>query len=495
MTSRILLLALAILAVSVPRWAHATSITEMRAACNVGQDPTPEGSMPTSVEGVTIASPREAKCVIDRFKDLIIIAPMLDVQQIPGANPIASLATSGNSSEAAAKYEPAIRRLTGGDLKRPILVYCHHTSCGYSYNAALNLRRLGYVNILWLREGLKGWRSAGYALAPLGQVNPPLDAPAYVMWTSAQSGYSMACFGEKTERGCDLKLLLGEKALADPALTGKDKDFVFSEVMNTAAVRAENLREKGKTREGYEAIRAAYAALLQYADGGAKIGVLSNNAKVLREYAIASFEQGQPAEAQKLLIQARKDGGARYRQLTKFAKGSDDRKAVEGSMVDMEHLERDVADYASKKALKFYSAGKASEAAVWRRVTDDAVDHAILWIDRNGREGVGHMMDLQPLYRVSEIKMVEGDVAKAAGDKSAAATAYNIASNAICGIAKPDAVKALLDHQKANEDDILFAAKCIDARVAYLNASGAMAKWAREKAKRDYDLYMSLLKD
>lgn len=495
MTSRLLFFALIFLGVTASPVARATSIDQMRSTCNLGQDPTPDGSMPTSVAGVTLASPREAKCVIERVKDIVIIAPMRDVEQLPGAVPIISLATSADSHDADAKFTPAVSRLTGGDLARPILVYCHHTSCGFSYNAALHLRRLGYTNILWLREGLKGWEDAGYPLATFAQVQAPLDEPAYFMWTAAQAGYSMECFGDKDEKGCDLKLALGQKAMVDPALAGKDREYVFSEVMNTAAVRAENLREKGKTREGYEAIRAAYADLLDYADGGAKVGTLSGNAKVLREYALANFEEGRTGDAAQFLAQARKDGGARYRQLAGFAKDSDDRKSVQSAMVGMEHLERDVADYAAKKALSLYAAGRADEAKTWRRLTDDAVDHAILWIDRNGKEGVGHMMDLQPLFRVSEIKTVQASVAKAAGDKAAAAKGYNIASNAICGIAKPDAVQAIINHRQPDDDDWLFASKCVEAQFSYLETSGTIEKWAKEKAKRDYDLYMSLLKD
>lgn len=495
MTIRLFLVALLMLGAMTASNADATSTDQMRSTCNVGNDPTPDGSMPTAIAGATIVSPREAKCAMDRFKDVVVIAPMRDVQQLPGAIPIISLATSADSHDADARFTPAVDGLTGGDHARPIIVYCHHTSCGYSYNAALHLRRLGYTNILWLREGLKGWHDAGYPLANFDELHTPLDEPAYFMWTAAQAGYSMECFGEKDENGCDLKLAFGEKALSDPALTGKDRDYVLSEVMNTAAVRAENLRDKGKAREGYEAIRTAYAILLDYADGGAKTGLLSNNAKVLREYSLASFEQGRTGDAAQFLAQVRKDGGARYRQLAGFAKGSDDRKAVQGSMVDMEHLERDVADYASKKALSLYASGKAAEATTWRRLTDDAVDHAVLWIDRNGKEGVGHMMDLQPLFRLSEIKMVQAAVALAAGDKPAAAKAYSIASNAICGIAKPEAVQALIDRQPPAEDDWLFASKCVEAQFAYLNASGTIAKWAREKAKQDYDNYMALLKD
>lgn len=496
MTVRLLLIALLLLGATTSSEADATSTDQMRSTCNVGKDPTPDGSMPTSVAGAVIISPREAKCAIDHFKDIVIIAPMRDIQQIPGAVPIVSLATSADSHAADAKFTPSVVHLTGGDHSRPIIVYCHHTSCGYSYNAALHLRRLGHTNILWLREGLKGWQEAGYPLAAFAELNTPLDEPAYFMWINAQAGYSMECFGEKDEKGCDLKLALGEEALSDPALTGKDRDFVVSEVMNTAAVRAENLREKGKAREGYEAIRAAYAKLFDYADGGAKIGMLSSNAKVLREYALASFEQGRTGDAAQFLAQVRKDGGARYRQLAGFAKDSDGRKAVQGSMVDMEHLERDVADYASKKALSLYASGNAADAATWRRLTDDAVDHAVLWIDRNGKEGVGHMMDLQPLFRLSEIKMVQANVAKAAGDKPAAAKSYNIASNAICGIAKPEAVQALIDRRPPDSDnDWLFASKCVEAQFAYLDASGTIEKWAKEKAKRDYDVYMALLKD
>lgn len=456
--------------------ARATSIEQMRHDCSVGEDPTPAGSTPTALAGVTIVSPREAKCVIDRFRDVIIIAPMRDIQQIPGAAPIVTLATPAESHAADAKIIPAVNRLTSGDLGRPLLVYCHHTNCAYSYNAALHLRGLGYTNILWLREGLKGWTAAGYKVAPLDEVRSPIDEPSYFMWAAAEKGYWKACFAKQTESGCDMKLMFGKRALADPSLTGHDRDIMVEEVMNTATVRAQNLRADGKAREAYETIRAAYADLLDYAQGGAKVGALSINAEVVGEFALASFKQGRRGDTAPFLALARKDGEAQYRRLPSLAKGAAERNDVHNSMLAMEHLERDIANYTAQEALTLYAAGKSNEAAGWRHLTDDAVDRAALWIDRNGKENVFGVMDLQPAYRLSEIKTLQGDVARAGGDRAAATKAYRIAGDAVCRLANPAAVEALMTSHQPEAADLPSAAKCVAAMRTYLDITGATGK-------------------
>ena len=48
---------------------------------------------------------------------------------------------------------------------RRIVLFCH-LDCWASWNAARRLARAGVPHVLWLAEGVEGWRDAGGALAP-----------------------------------------------------------------------------------------------------------------------------------------------------------------------------------------------------------------------------------------------------------------------------------------------------------------------------------------
>ena len=53
---------------------------------------------------------------------------------------------------------------TGGDLTRRLVIYCHET-CWLSWNAARRAVSYGYRNVYWFRDGIEGWKAAGFATA------------------------------------------------------------------------------------------------------------------------------------------------------------------------------------------------------------------------------------------------------------------------------------------------------------------------------------------
>lgn len=59
---------------------------------------------------------------------------------------------------------------------RPVVVFCH-LDCWASWNAARHLARSGMRHVLWLAEGVEGWRDAGGALAPAQPLIPMQNAP------------------------------------------------------------------------------------------------------------------------------------------------------------------------------------------------------------------------------------------------------------------------------------------------------------------------------
>lgn len=195
----------------VPSFAAGTSLHAAVKACNAGSDPAAKGSTPEKIDGVTVVSPREAKCLMDKLgQQLVVIQAMNDEQfQLPGARLVADAASSSSDPDAQRKVEEQYRKLTGGNKQRPLLVYCHHPSCPYSYHASERAVAAGYKNVFWLREGNEGWGRAGYAYGS-GAVDadgmPPRFADAAAACSSRLASYTpMQVAREIAQEGGDVE--------------------------------------------------------------------------------------------------------------------------------------------------------------------------------------------------------------------------------------------------------------------------------------------------
>jgi rhodanese-related sulfurtransferase len=180
---RIIPLLSAALLTAAGAWANAAlaappSVEAVAKTCKAGNDPAVQGSTPPQIEGVTTVSPREAKCLVDIFgSQLVVIQAMPDQEnQLPNAKLVPDAARFSDDPERRQKIAGEYAKLTQGDKKRPLLVYCHHASCGYSPNAARYAVAAGYQHIFWLREGNSGWGKAGYGfdVGPLDAKGLPL---------------------------------------------------------------------------------------------------------------------------------------------------------------------------------------------------------------------------------------------------------------------------------------------------------------------------------
>lgn len=74
------------------------------------------------------------------------------------------------SPEAAAYFEKQLQRLTSGDKKAPLLIYCLK-DCWMSWNAAKRAVALGYRKVHWFPDGIDGWTKIGGVL----QVSTPVE--------------------------------------------------------------------------------------------------------------------------------------------------------------------------------------------------------------------------------------------------------------------------------------------------------------------------------
>ncbi len=97
---------------------------------------------------------------------------------IPGALWIPGVGLGTLPDAADAYFRDRLAALTGKDLSKPIVVYCHER-CWLSWNAAKRAIGYGYTHVSWFPEGIEGWRKTGMATGELQPEKVPHEsAPA-----------------------------------------------------------------------------------------------------------------------------------------------------------------------------------------------------------------------------------------------------------------------------------------------------------------------------
>jgi len=85
-------------------------------------------------------------------------------RNIPGSVWLPNVGYGRLSDELERYFHDNLQRLTGGDLDRPIVIYCL-ADCWMSWNAARRAARYGYRQVLWFPEGTDGWSAAKLPMA------------------------------------------------------------------------------------------------------------------------------------------------------------------------------------------------------------------------------------------------------------------------------------------------------------------------------------------
>lgn len=146
------------------------SLLALGAACGDGDEAQADGSgvesdevaladsVPAAVpaprmeDGVPIVEPEEIRSWHEEGRDFILVDARDEVQygreHLPGAINV-----------------PYVDIRPGANLPprdETIVVYCSDADCPISQYAYRSLRRLGYNDVLDMREGLQGWKAEGY---------------------------------------------------------------------------------------------------------------------------------------------------------------------------------------------------------------------------------------------------------------------------------------------------------------------------------------------
>jgi PQQ-dependent catabolism-associated CXXCW motif protein len=77
---------------------------------------------------------------------------------VPGAIWLVGAGNGTSAPAFAAAFKTRIAALTGNDLAKPIIVFCH-PHCWASWNAGKRLIGLGYRHVYWYPDGAEGWES------------------------------------------------------------------------------------------------------------------------------------------------------------------------------------------------------------------------------------------------------------------------------------------------------------------------------------------------
>lgn len=122
-----------------------------------------QGLTPESIKGGTVLTVEEAKAWFDSGKALFV-----DVR-----NPInygrghirkAHAAPYDDKKEGAGPRQAFLKNLPS-DKGAPIVMYSHGETGWKSFHVARDAIKAGYRNVMWMREGFKGWEARGFAVS------------------------------------------------------------------------------------------------------------------------------------------------------------------------------------------------------------------------------------------------------------------------------------------------------------------------------------------
>jgi PQQ-dependent catabolism-associated CXXCW motif protein len=109
-----------------------------------------------------------------RPEGMALDAPWLPLphESIPGTVWIPEVGMAELSDRLDEFFQAQLVDITGNDLDRVLIVYCHER-CWLSWNAAKRAIGYGYRNVHWFPEGVEGWRASGRPTAVVKPRLPP----------------------------------------------------------------------------------------------------------------------------------------------------------------------------------------------------------------------------------------------------------------------------------------------------------------------------------
>jgi PQQ-dependent catabolism-associated CXXCW motif protein len=148
--------------------------------------------VPATLKGARVVATAEAEALWREngalFIDVLPRPPKPDLPEgtvwrepphfdIPGSVWLADVGYGSLSPEMEAWFGESLEKLTGGDKRRPILIYCR-SECWMSWNAARRAVEWGYAGVIWYPGGTDEWEAAKL---PLEEREPEPRPPRAVV--------------------------------------------------------------------------------------------------------------------------------------------------------------------------------------------------------------------------------------------------------------------------------------------------------------------------
>ncbi|PNG27419.1 rhodanese-like domain-containing protein [Methylocella silvestris] len=153
------------------------------------------GYTPNSVKGARVLDTAEAVRLIEEKTPVLLDVGPADKRpasmsqttpwmpahrSIPGAVWMPGGGSGTPDAQFSESFRSRVAALTGGDVERPIITFCH-PECWGSWNAAKRLVGFGYKEVYWYPDGLEGWQTEREPVTvtpdPVWALAAPADQP------------------------------------------------------------------------------------------------------------------------------------------------------------------------------------------------------------------------------------------------------------------------------------------------------------------------------
>ncbi len=145
---------------------------------NVPPKASPKGwpytaNTPLTVPGAKTLLTSDLKALLKDNSKLVLIDILGEKKMIPGALSLPGAGSAELAAPVKDKFDKVLSTLSRGDKAAPIVFYCHHSRCWWSYNAALHALAAGFTQVNWYRGGIDAWVASG------GETVASINAPGW----------------------------------------------------------------------------------------------------------------------------------------------------------------------------------------------------------------------------------------------------------------------------------------------------------------------------
>jgi PQQ-dependent catabolism-associated CXXCW motif protein len=123
---------------------------------------------PLSLQGAKVVKTIALRKLLATDRSVVVV-DVLDGEgrtTVPGARWMPGAGLGLATPEEKSRFAQGLKKLTAGNMARPLVFVCLSAECWLSYNASLLAVEAGWRNVMWYRGGVEAWNAAGLATEP-----------------------------------------------------------------------------------------------------------------------------------------------------------------------------------------------------------------------------------------------------------------------------------------------------------------------------------------